>query len=209
VAHFLQGGNIQGNLPGPLGITPEMISDDDWSYIFAVSDTFPNQSKISTQNLELMRNEFLFWYPMDLRVSGKDLITNHLTMALYNHAAIWEHKPELWPKAFFTNGMVEIDDQKMSKSLGNFLTMKDACDEFGADATRLALADAGDELQKANFRRKTANDNILALTALENWISEMVSSPSLRTGEYNFVDSAFDNEINKLSNEAFAAFSRM
>ena len=209
VAHFLQGGNIQGNLPGPLGITPDMISDDDWSYIFAVSDTLPNQSKISTQNLELMRNEFLFWYPMDLRVSGKDLITNHLTMALYNHAAIWEHKPELWPKAFFTNGMVEIDDQKMSKSLGNFLTMKDACDEFGADATRLALADAGDELQKANFRRKTANDNILALTALENWISEMVSSPSLRTGEYNFVDSAFDNEINKLSNEAFSAFSRM
>ena len=27
---------------------------------------------------------------MNLRVSGKDLIQNHLTMALFNHAAIWD-----------------------------------------------------------------------------------------------------------------------
>ena len=211
VAHFLQGGHIQGDRTGPLGIAPDMISDFDWNYIFAVTDTLPGDSKIRKEHLDLMRNEFLFWYPMDLRVSGKDLITNHLTMALYNHAAIWAHKPELWPRAFFTNGMVEIDDQKMSKSLGNFLTMKDACDEFGADATRLALADAGDELQKANFRRKTANDNILAITTLENWISEMkaATSASLRIGDLNLIDSAFDNELNKLSNDAFSAFSRM
>ena len=30
---------------------------------------------------------------MDLRVSGKDLIGNHLTMSLYNHAAIWHDQP--------------------------------------------------------------------------------------------------------------------
>jgi leucyl-tRNA synthetase len=209
VAHFMQGGNIQGDKPGPLGITPDMISDDDWSYIFAVSDVAPADSKIPLDHLNMMRNEFLFFYPMDLRVSGKDLINNHLTMCLYNHAAIWPHKPELWPRAFFTNGMVEIDDQKMSKSLGNFLTLVDACDEFGADATRLALADAGDELTKANFRRKTANDNILALTTLENWIQEMAGNSSLRQGEINFVDQAVDNEIAKLAADAENAFKRM
>ena len=210
VAHFLQGGHIQGDQTGPLGITPDMLTDADWSYIFAVSDEAPASSRICKDHLELMRNEFLFFYPMDLRVSGKDLINNHLAMALYNHAAIWAHKPELWPRAFFTNGMVEIDDQKMSKSLGNFLTLKDACDEFGADATRLALADAGDELTKANFRRKTANDNILALTTLENWIAEMTQNDSsLRAGEMNFVDSAVDNEISKLATDAESAFKRM
>ena len=210
VAHFLQGGDIQGTSTGPLGITPEMISDDDWSYILAVKDVRPAASQISAEHLELMRNEFLFFYPMDLRVSGKDLITNHLTMSLYNHAAIWPHRPDLWPRAFFTNGMVEIDDQKMSKSLGNFLTLKDACDEFGADATRLALADAGDELSKANFRRKTANDNILALTTLEAWIQEQVNGQDkLRSGELNIVDQAFDNEINKLAADAETAFKRM
>ena len=213
VAQFLQGGNnIQGSSVGPLGITPEMISDDDWNYIFAITDSVPASSKIGAEKLNYMRNEFLFWYPMDLRVSGKDLITNHLTMSLYNHAAIWPHRPDLWPRAFFTNGMVEIDDQKMSKSLGNFLTMKDACDEYGADATRLALADAGDELTKANFRRKTANDNILALTTLENWIADQISpagESQLRTGAFTLVDLAIDNEINKLVADTEAAFKRM
>lgn len=37
-----------------------------------------------------MRKEFLYWYPMDLRCSGKDLIKNHLIMALFNHAAVWK-----------------------------------------------------------------------------------------------------------------------
>lgn len=42
------------------------------------------------------RTEFEYWYPMDLRCSAKDLIPNHLTMALYNHASIWKDRPELW-----------------------------------------------------------------------------------------------------------------
>jgi leucyl-tRNA synthetase len=91
-----------------------------------------------------MRNEFEFWYPQDLRCSGKDLIPNHLTMSLYTHAAVWKNKPEYWTKSYFANGHVFVDDQKMSKSLGNFLTLKDACDKFSADATRIALADSGD-----------------------------------------------------------------
>ena len=28
----------------------------------------------------------------------KDLIGNHLTMALYNHAAIWKDRPDMWPR---------------------------------------------------------------------------------------------------------------
>jgi len=43
-----------------------------------------------------MRNEFEFWYPLDLRVSGKDLIGNHLTMSLYNHSAVWPNQPNKW-----------------------------------------------------------------------------------------------------------------
>ena len=39
---------------------------------------------------------------MDLRVSGKDLVPNHLTYCLYNHAAIFPE--ELWPRAIRANG---------------------------------------------------------------------------------------------------------
>lgn len=73
-------------------------------------------------------------------------------MSLYNHAAIWEdHK--MMPKGFYCNGYVMVDGKKMSKSEGNFYTIRDCIKEFGVDATRLALADAGDSLDDANFDR--------------------------------------------------------
>src|SRR5690242_5776559 len=115
---------------------------------------------------------------MDLRVSGKDLVGNHLTMSLYNHAAIWPedvYEPsQRWPRSFFCNGHVMVDHEKMSKSKGNFIILRDAIAEYSADATRFALADAGDTLEDANFERKSANAAILKLTKEEAWIKEVV-----------------------------------
>jgi leucyl-tRNA synthetase len=75
-----------------------------------------------------MKDEFKFWYPFDLRVSGKDLIQNHLTFCLYNHTAIWPQ--EKWPLAFRTNGHLLLNSEKMSKNTGNFLTLRAAVGAF-------------------------------------------------------------------------------
>lgn len=62
---------------------------------------------------------------------------------------------------------------------------------------RLALADAGDALDDANFEHTTANGAILRLTRELNWIQETLAArPSLRAGPLTFVDRAFDNDIN-------------
>lgn len=31
----------------------------------------------------------MYFYPTDLRVSGKDLVGNHLTFYIFTHIAIW------------------------------------------------------------------------------------------------------------------------
>ena len=41
-----------------------------------------------------LRQEFQYWYPVDLRVSGKDLVPNHLTYFLYNHCAVWPNEKD-------------------------------------------------------------------------------------------------------------------
>jgi leucyl-tRNA synthetase len=41
----------------------------------------------------------------------------------------------------------------MSKSAGNFITLIDAINEYGADPTRLACALAGDSINDANFTK--------------------------------------------------------
>ena len=65
-----------------------------------------------------LRAEFDYWYPLDLRVSGKDLIQNHLTYFLYNHVAIWpEPEMGLWPRAIRGNGHLLLNSEKVGTSI--------------------------------------------------------------------------------------------
>ncbi|OTF71774.1 hypothetical protein BLA29_014085, partial [Euroglyphus maynei] len=111
---------------------------------------------------------------MDIRVSGKDLIQNHLTYMLYNHTAIWNDHPEFWPRSVRTNGHLLLNNEKMSKSTGNFLTLHDAILKYSADGVRFALADAGDAIEDANFVEKQAENGLLKLYAFIEWCREMV-----------------------------------
>ena len=76
------------------------------------------------------------------------------------------------PRGFFANGYVLVNGKKMSKSEGNFLTVRDCLAKYGVDATRVALADAGDSLDDANFDELVANSAILRLFVLEKWIQD-------------------------------------
>ncbi len=59
---------------------------------------------------------------------------------------------------------------QMSKSTGNFLTMSGSVERFTADGTRLALADAGDTLEDANFMYEMADAGLLRLYSQIEWI---------------------------------------
>ncbi|KAG5635327.1 hypothetical protein DXG03_005448 [Asterophora parasitica] len=99
------------------------------------------------------------------------------------------------------NGHLTLNGKKMSKSLGNFLTLRDEIRKFGADATRLSLSDAGDGLEDANFEEKTANANILRIHTLLGWCEDMVNDESnLRHGPRTYHDDVFEHEINDLIN---------
>ncbi|CAG8973722.1 hypothetical protein HYALB_00006995 [Hymenoscyphus albidus] len=203
IAHFLHK-DIFGKTPGSAGIGPEKMTDEVWDYVFArreLGDEVLN-SGISKEWIASMRREFEYWYPLDLRVSGKDLIPNHLTFFLYIHLAIFT--PEYWPKGVRANGHLLLNGEKMSKSTGNFMTLDDMVKKYGADASRIALADAGDGVADANFEEDVADNNVLRLFTLREWIEEQVKEQdSLRTGPKNdFLDALFENEMNTLVDEA-------
>lgn len=89
-------------------MTPEV-----WDYIFFRDAKLPTNTSIKKEILDRMRIEFRYWYPVDLRVSGKDLIQNHLTFYLYNHTAIWPKEPEMWPQAIRANGHLLLNSAKV------------------------------------------------------------------------------------------------
>lgn len=208
IAHHLQG-SVDGSVMGPHGIKPEQLTKEVFDYIF-LRHSPPTNSTIPLDVLKQLRDEFEYWYPVDVRASGKDLIRNHLTMSLYHHAEIWRDDPAKWPRGFFTNGHVLVDGAKMSKSKGNFLTLKDCSAEFGADATRFACADAGDGMDDANFALDTCNMAILRLTTEEEWIKSILEDQaSLRTGELNFNDKVFVHQMNNLLDETAKFYERL
>ena len=203
--------NLEGDISkSPGNISPEDLTDEVFDYIYC-KGAVPKESKINIEILDKCKGEFRYWYPMDLRVSAKDLIPNHLTMALYNHAAVWEDEPDLWPRGYYCNGHVLVDGEKMSKSKGNFLMMDDTVNKFSADATRFACADAGDSLDDANFSRDTADAAILSLCNEETWIKDVLSLTGLRNGigELNFMDKVMLNEISRLIKLTSISFSTM
>lgn len=203
IAHLLHGDRY-GNTPGLLNVKAEQMTDEVWDYVFTrreLNDELISKTGISKEALQAMRREFEYWYPLDVRVSGKDLIQNHLTFFLYIHIALFP--PEYWPRSIRVNGHLLLNGEKMSKSTGNFLTLKDAVDKFGADAARIAFADAGDGIEDANFEETVANSNILRLFTLKDWIEEIAKDETLRTGPANaFWDKLFVNELNTLVREA-------
>jgi len=103
-----------------------------------------------------------------------------------------------------------VDGQKMSKSEGNFLTLDFAVHEFSADASRIALADAGDTLDDSNFERATATKALMDLGAEMKFIGQQVENlPKLRDSDPVFADKAFDNEVNFLITEAKENYENM
>ena len=93
----------------------------------------------------------------------------------------------------------------MSKSTGNFLTLNEAVQKFGADATRIALADAGDGMEDANFEEeRLPNSAIMRMYTLKDWIEETLKDQNLRTTEGDVLwDRLFDDEMNMLVHEAY------
>uniref|UniRef100_A0A8C5V970 Leucine--tRNA ligase, cytoplasmic n=1 Tax=Microcebus murinus TaxID=30608 RepID=A0A8C5V970_MICMU len=197
VAHLLQGGNLRGQAESPLGIRPQQMTKEVWDYVFFKEAPFP-KTQIPKEKLDRLKQEFEFWYPVDIRVSGKDLVPNHLSYYLYNHVAMWPEQSEKWPTAVRANGHLLLNSEKMSKSTGNFLTLNQAIDKFSADGMRLALADAGDTVEDANFVETMADAGILRLYTWVEWVKEMLANwNSLRSGLANtFNDRVFASEMN-------------
>ena len=203
------------------GILPEMLTEEVFDYIFLGKELDFSKTQIPEKILKEIRNSFTYWYPMDLRCSGKDLIGNHLTMSLYNHAVVWDKNPDYMTRGYFCNGYILVDGEKMAKSKGNFLTVSDLIDNYGCDASRITLADCGDTLDDANFLREISNLSVNRLYSFENFVKILVNEVWNKIPDFKITDpdgeikldglfdKIFDNNINYLISQATQAYEEM
>jgi len=139
-------------------ISAEKLSKEFFDYIFLGNGNSKKVSqitKIPKEIIDDIRNEFSYFYPVDSRHSGRDLVPNHLTFFVLNHVAIFPE--ENWPLQIVVNGSVLMDGKKMSKSMGNIIPLRQAIRDYGADPIRLAIIISAELLQDADFNLESVS----------------------------------------------------
>jgi len=148
-------------------ISADKLSGEFFDYVFLGNGSAEQVSKltrISKKTIEEIRDEFSYFYPVDSRHSGRDLVPNHLTFFVLNHVAIFPENN--WPRQIVVNGSVLMDGKKMSKSMGNIIPLRQAIREYGADPIRLAIIISAELLADADFNLESVNGITKKLEAL-------------------------------------------
>ena len=122
-----------------------------------------------------LREEWSYWYPVDYRCSGNDLVPNHLTFFLYHHAELFE-EPE-WPGGITVMGMGLLEGEKMSSSKGHVVLPGDAIGEYGADTVRFFLMNSAEPWQDYDWRAEEVESTRRGLERFWNRAGELIDGP--------------------------------
>jgi leucyl-tRNA synthetase len=180
-------------------IDAKTITDAFFDYVFLDEGNPKNISddcKIRPEIVEKIKNEFQYYYPVNSRHSGRDLVPNHLTFFIFNHVAIFPKKD--WPEGIVVNGSVLMDGKKMSKSMGNIIPLRDAIRIHGADSIRLAILISAELLQDADFNQEAVRG---IKNKLENMLADCTKFKAVNNTnlhqEDRWIQSRFQQLISK------------
>ncbi len=169
-------------------IDPNLIDDNVFDYVMLGKGKKPNIS-----NIGKMRQEFEYWYPFDFNTSGKDLIQNHIAFSLFNHSAIFPRSK--WPNGLRINGWVTINDEKMSKSLGNIILLREMIKVYSPDAARLTIAYAGEAMSDPNWDGDFADSSMERLSQLYDFC---VNNYEKGANKHDYAEELLESQLNKV-----------
>lgn len=119
-----------------------------------------------------LREEWDYWYPVDYRCSGPDLVTNHLTFYLFHHAELFE-EPD-WPQGITVMGWGLLEGEGMSSSRGHVVSPTEAIERHGADTVRFFLLNSSEPWQDFDWRGDLVGDTGAQLERFWNRAQEII-----------------------------------
>ncbi|MBU1197880.1 leucine--tRNA ligase [Candidatus Micrarchaeota archaeon] len=186
-------------------LTAEHFTDEVFDHIFLAKNTPQEALKNSTLSpklLEELRKEFEYFYPVDVRSSGKDLLQNHLTFFLFHHAALFDSRH--WPQGIAVNGYVTVEGEKMSKSKGNFIPLRNLLNEYGTDLTRINMVAAGEGLDDADWKTET----IAPFRRLLEFLYSTIQHPPTGGDGYGREEELLESRLNRCKRDSMEAYDR-
>ena len=149
----------------------------------------------------VMSQRFLNSDTLDIHAGGRDLIFPHHE----NEIAQAEAKTgKPFAKYWIHHGLLTIDAQKMSKSLGNFITIKDALKKYVPDSIKLLMLGTHYSHQ-LNFSDKSMQQAVEGLQRFIALFGRITSSDVLKNIQEQDVTKNFKEAIDKLKEEFIKA----
>jgi cysteinyl-tRNA synthetase len=135
----------------------------------------------------------------DIHAGGNDLIFPHHENEIAQSAAATD-KP--FARYWIHFGFLNVDNQKMSKSLGNFFTLRDVLRKFSAEALRFLYCQT---LYSAplNFSDDLLNSSETALMRIKNTIHQIRTSLTTDSKQEQFSTGKFLTEFENAMDDNF------
>lgn len=136
-------------------------------------------------------------WPLDINLIGKDILRVHATI----WPAILLHLSISLPRILFTHGHILSDGKKMSKTLGNTISIDEMLEKFGTDGTRYLLLSAGPfggDID-VTMERMIEKYNADLANGLGNLVSRIIKMAS--SGKLNYVPIIFSGSSLHASGE--------
>ena len=176
-------------------IESDKLTHEFFDYVYLGKGDAEAVSKatgIPYETIKRSRESFDYWYAFTSRHSGAELIFNHLIMYLFNHAVIFDEK--YWPKQIAINGTVLSEGEKMSKSLGNTVDVKEAVGKHGADVTRFMVVCSADLFGDSEYN----NDAAKGVKERFDYLDSIAGNLSLyATSELKHIDYWMYSKLNR------------
>jgi leucyl-tRNA synthetase len=196
-------------------VPPEQMDREFFDTLFYGADAVDEPDETALD----LRDEWEYWYPVDYRVSGNDLISNHLTFYLFHHTDLFDESK--WPEGIAVAGMGLLEGKAMSSSSGHVALATETIEKYGADTVRFFLLNSAEPWQDFDWRADevaTTHDQLARfhergqdviqagsgerdLERIDRWLLSKLQATVRKT-----TDAMDDFQTRKASQEAFYHF---
>ena len=183
-------------------IVPDQMTPEFFDYVVlgeGDADAVSNDTGISIELLEKIRADVLYWYPLDFNLGGKEHMTVHFPVFLFNHRAILPDSMQ--PKGIIVNWYVTgKNSDKISKSKGGAQPIPGAAAKYGVDAMRLYYAHVASMFVDVEWSEETVLTYRQRVERIFGAVSELISkeTDSTRSGMDAWLLSRFNRHIQRI-----------
>jgi leucyl-tRNA synthetase len=155
-------------------LSVSQLTDAFFDYVFRGEG--PGEPSVARSLLEEVREEFLYWYPVDFNMGGKEHKRVHFPVFLYTHARLLPS--ELQPRGIYVHGWItgpggeKVSKKEVSSKGGRIPAIGVALERWGPDAIRLFYAIAASPSQDVVWDPSLVDSAAARLNDVERLIRE-------------------------------------